>query len=157
MEQHHTPWDGANGLVNPQTGTFYSTAGQYISATDDKGKTFGTVFQGKGTSSAAFGTVAAARTFPQFQGAKCPCLVVSITSDKGKTWTEKLVAQSTDYNSQGTVRLPVRDRVVGGDGDDSIHAFGGGKHDYVDCGPGHDIAFVDRGDDAVNCESVRHD
>ena len=107
MEQHHTPWDGANGLVDPQTGTFYSTAGQYISASDDKGKTFGTVFQGKGTSSAAFGTVAAARTFPQFQGAKCPCLVVSITSDKGKTWTEKLVAQSTDYNSQGTVRYPI--------------------------------------------------
>ena len=38
MEQHHTPWDGANGLVDPQTGTFYSTAGQYICSVGRQGK-----------------------------------------------------------------------------------------------------------------------
>ena len=48
------------------------------------------------------------------------------------------------------------DQVFGGDGDDTIHAFGGGKHDRIDCGPGNDTAFVDRGDSTVNCEAVRH-
>src|SRR5437868_3571138 len=42
LNQEDTPWDGANGIVDPLTGTFYSTAGAYISASDDKGKTFGT-------------------------------------------------------------------------------------------------------------------
>src|SRR5881396_165204 len=40
---------GANEFVDPQTGSFYSTAGAYISASEDKGKTFGTVYEGKGT------------------------------------------------------------------------------------------------------------
>jgi hypothetical protein len=107
MEQQDTPWDGANGFADPQTGTFYSTAGAYISASDDAGKTFGPVFAGRGTASAAFGSVVSARTVQQFQGAKCPCLVWSVTTDKGKTWTEKLVAEAADYNAQGTVRYPV--------------------------------------------------
>src|SRR5262245_2862125 len=61
MNQEDTPWDGANGIVDPMTGTFYSTAGAYVSASDDKGKTFGTVYEGRGTASAAFGTIVAAR------------------------------------------------------------------------------------------------
>ena len=61
MNQEDTPWDGTNGVVDPITGTFYSTAGAYISASEDKGKTFGTVYESKGTISAAFGTVVAAR------------------------------------------------------------------------------------------------
>ncbi len=107
MEQHNTPWDGANGFVDPQTGTMYSMAGAYMAATDDKGKSFGTVYQGKGTSSAAFGNVVAARTVQQMEGANCPCLVVSVTSDKGKTWKEHLVAQKLQYSNQGTVRYPI--------------------------------------------------
>jgi len=107
MEQHHTPWDGANGFVDPQTGVFYSTAGAYISATEDKGKTFGIVQPGRGTASAAFGTVVASRNFATREGAKCPCLVMSVTSDKGKTWTESLVAEVNAWNPQGTVRYPV--------------------------------------------------
>ena len=107
MDPHHTPWDGANGIVDPQTGTFYSTAGAYIAASHDKGKTFGTVYPTRGTTSAAFGTIVAARNFPQFEGAQCPCLVLSISADEGKTWTEKLVAQRADYNPQGTVRYPI--------------------------------------------------
>jgi hypothetical protein len=107
MEQHHTPWDGANGFVDPQTNTFYSTAGAYISASDDKGKTFGTVYPGRGTSSAAFGTVVASRNFPTREGSKCPCLVMSVTSDRGKTWSESVVAEAMAWNPQGTVRYPV--------------------------------------------------
>src|SRR5438128_3852895 len=107
MNQEDTPWDGANGVVDPTTGTFYSTAGAYISASDDKGKTFGTVYEGKGTISAAFGTVVAARNVATRDGKKCPCLVFSTTSDKGKTWTESVIAEATEWNSSGTVRYPI--------------------------------------------------
>ena len=107
MEQQDTPWDGANGVVDPVTGTFFSSAGAYLSASDDKGKTFGTVFEGKGTMSAAFGTVVAARVVAERKGSKCPCLVVSTSSDKGKTWNENLVAESDAFNRTGTVRYPV--------------------------------------------------
>src|SRR5687768_3303389 len=48
MEPHHTPWDGANGVVDPQTNTFYSAVGGYISASVDRGKTFGAVYQSRG-------------------------------------------------------------------------------------------------------------
>jgi len=107
MNQEDTPWDGANGIVDPITGTFYSTAGAYISATDDKGKTFGTVYEGRGTASAAFGTVVASRNFATREGEKCPCLVMSITTDKGRTWTESVIARATAWNPSGTIRYPV--------------------------------------------------
>jgi hypothetical protein len=107
MNQEDTPWDGANGVVDPVTGTFYSTAGAYISASDDKGKTFGTVYEGKGTISATFGTVVAARNVATREGRKCPCLVFSTTSDKGKAWQESVLAEAADWNSTGTVRYPV--------------------------------------------------
>jgi BNR/Asp-box repeat len=107
MEPHHTPWDGANGVVDPQTSTFYSAVGGYIAASADRGKTFGTVYQSRGTVSAAHGTLVAARTVQQFQGAQCPCLVANISSDGGQTWVESLVAQRTDYNPSGTVRYPI--------------------------------------------------
>ena len=107
MEPHHTPWDGANGVVDPQTGTFYSMTGGYIAASTDKGKTFGTVYANRGTISAAHGTLVGARTVQQFAGGDCPCLVSYSSSDNGKTWTESLVAQKADYNTQGTVRYPI--------------------------------------------------
>jgi hypothetical protein len=107
MAQHHTPWDGANGVVDPQTGTFYSAVGGFISASRDKGKTFGTVYASRGTVSSAYGTLVAARTYQQFTGAQCPCLVTSTSGDDGKTWSESLVAQKNDYNPQGTVRYPI--------------------------------------------------
>ena len=107
MEQQDTPWDGANGIVDPATGTFYSSAGAYLSASEDKGKSFGMVYEGRGTPSAAFGTVVAARTVLDRQGAKCPCLVVSTTVDKGKTWNESVVAEANAWNRTGTIRYPV--------------------------------------------------
>jgi len=107
LKQEDTPWDGANGFADPQTGTFYSTAGAYISASDDKAKSFGTVYQGKGTASAAFGQVVAARSVASWPNAQCPCLVASTTPDKGKTWTEKLVSDASGWNNSGTVRYPI--------------------------------------------------
>ena len=107
MEQQDTPWDGANGIVDPQTGVFYSSAGQYLSASDDKGKTFGTVYTGRGTVSAAFGTVVAARNVATRPAATCPCLVLSTSTDRGQNWTEHLVAEADAWNNTGTVRYPV--------------------------------------------------
>lgn len=107
MEQQDTPWDGANGVADPVTGTFYSSAGAYLSASEDKAKSFGAVFQGRGTPSAAFGTVVAARTVMERADAKCPCLVLSMTSDKGKTWSESLIAEANEWNRTGTVRYPI--------------------------------------------------
>jgi hypothetical protein len=107
MNQENTPWDGANGVVDPVTGTFYSTAGAYISASEDRGKTFGTVYEGKGTISAAFGNVVAARNVATREGKKCPCLVFSMSSDKGKSWQESVLAETADWNSTGTVRYPI--------------------------------------------------
>lgn len=46
------------------------------------------------------------------------------------------------------------DSLFGGDGDDTISARDG-KRDRIDCGPGRDIATVDRIDLRVNCETVR--
>jgi Ca2+-binding RTX toxin-like protein len=48
------------------------------------------------------------------------------------------------------------DVVHAGAGNDSIHAFGGGHHDYVDCGPGKDTAYVDKGERTRRCERVKH-
>jgi hypothetical protein len=107
MEPHHTPWDGANGVVDPHSNTFYSAVGGYISASVDRGKTFGTVYQSRGTVSAAHGSLVAARTVQQFQGAQCPCLIANISSNGGQTWVESLVAQRTDFNPSGTVRYPI--------------------------------------------------
>ena len=107
MEPQHTPWDGANGVVDPQTGTFFSAVGGYLSASVDRGKTFGTVYQSRGTLSAAHGTLVAARTVQQHQGATCPCLIANLSSDGGQTWTERLVAQRSDYNPVGTIRYPI--------------------------------------------------
>jgi hypothetical protein len=123
MEQQDTPWDGANGVVDAVTGTFYSSAGSYLSASDDRGKSFGTVYQGKGTPSAAFGNVAAAHTVTDRPGAKCPCLVLSTTSDKGKTWNESLVAEADAWNRTGTVRYPVAAASPAHAGDYAVAVF----------------------------------
>ena len=102
-----TPWDGAGGVVDPQTGTFYTATGRYIAATDDKGESFGTVYASRGTASAAFGTLIAANTVQERADAKCPCLVLSTSTGKGKSWTDHLVAQADQYNATGQVRYPI--------------------------------------------------
>jgi hypothetical protein len=101
------PSDGANGIVDPQTGTFYSATSRFISASHDKGKTFGTAYASYGTASAAFGTLVAAVSERNFEGGKCPCLVVSISRDEGKTWSRNIVAQAGEWDPTGTVRYPI--------------------------------------------------
>lgn len=111
MKLEDTPWDGANGTVDPVTGTFYSTAGAVVSTSDDKGKTFGMVYAtGGGTLTAAFGIAATAHTVTDattFPGAKCPCLAFGLSTDKAQTWKQILVAEAGQYNRTGTVRYPI--------------------------------------------------
>jgi NitT/TauT family transport system substrate-binding protein len=49
--------------------------------------------------------------------------------------------------------------VSGGPGNDTIVANDGRKHverNVIDCGPGHDVAYVHKGDKLKNCEVVKH-
>jgi hypothetical protein len=118
MEPKDTPWDGANGFADPETGTFYSTAGAYVVASSDRGATFGTVYSPildgwprdrAGAMTAAFGILAApfvaSRT--PVAGSTCPCLALATSSDQDRTFTTHLVAQAKDFNGQGTVRYPI--------------------------------------------------
>jgi len=41
------------------------------------------------------------------EGGKCPCLVASLTDDKGKNWRETVLAEAGGWNNTGTVRYPV--------------------------------------------------
>ena len=45
------------------------------------------------------------------------------------------------------------DRLFGGTGADVLRARDGGR-DIVDCGPGEDLAIVDRQDTARDCETI---
>jgi hypothetical protein len=115
-----TPWDGANGLVDPKTGAFFTIAGGAFAVSQDQAKTFGQVYQptlptgwerqGNGTMSVSHGVLVApffARTTP-VAGAKCPCLAVGTSADYGKTPLKvTLVAPADGINTQGTVRYPV--------------------------------------------------
>lgn len=107
MQQHHTPWDGPNGFVDTSTGRFFLTVGRYITASGDIGKTFGTVYEGKGTTAAAFGNLIAARTVNEQSGFNCPCLVAATSSDGGVSWSDKVLAQANEYNREGTIRYPI--------------------------------------------------
>ncbi|MEI2701345.1 MAG: calcium-binding protein [Baekduia sp.] len=49
-----------------------------------------------------------------------------------------------------------RDVVFGGAGPDVVHSEADGAVDVVDCGPGKDVAHVDRIDRVRGCESVRY-
>ena len=47
----------------------------------------------------------------------------------------------------------IRDRILGGPGNDTIRSVGGGT-DVVDCGPGRDRIEKDSRDRTRNCEVV---
>ena len=123
MEQHHTPWDGPNGFVDPGTGRLFVTVGRYITSSEDRGKTFGTVYEGKGTTSAAFGKLIAARTEAEIAGYTCPCLVASISKDHGVTWTDRVLAQANEYSREGTVRYPIPAASPAHDGHYAVVAY----------------------------------
>jgi hypothetical protein len=106
-----TPWDGSNNNVDQSTGTLYSTAGAVVTTSDDHGQTFGTVYaSGGGSLTTAFGIAATAHVVTDtttFPGAKCPCLAFAVSTDKGQTWKQNLVAESGQFNRTGTVRYPI--------------------------------------------------
>lgn len=112
-----TPWDGARGVVDSKTGTVYSSAQGYVAASEDQAKTFGTVYRpaaskewpGRGADFAAGHSVLAAVYFASatpVDAKKCPCLVFASSSDKGATFTYRLVADSTEVNPNGRVGYP---------------------------------------------------
>jgi Ca2+-binding RTX toxin-like protein len=43
----------------------------------------------------------------------------------------------------------------GGPDNDLINAATNKRSDFIDCGPGSDVAIIDANDQTVNCESVR--
>ena len=112
-----TPWDGASGIADPQTGTMYSTAGLYVAASHDHGKTFGTVYspneagwarQSGGSFAAAFGKIATAtfvKSTPTADAA-CPCLAFAESSSEGASWTFHLVTGAIDVSPTGRPHYP---------------------------------------------------
>ncbi|HEX3592205.1 MAG TPA: sialidase family protein [Pseudonocardiaceae bacterium] len=119
-----TPWDGANGFVDQQTGTVYTEStsnGSYIVGSNDHGATFGTVHQPSvpgwvapthqavGTPSSAFGVLAvpvAASATPD-PSRTCPCLSLWTSTDEGTSYTAHFVAPASDFDATGTVRFPI--------------------------------------------------
>lgn len=111
-----TPWDGSNGLVDPQSLTFYSTSGAYVSASTNEAQTFDTVYEltsaslpgwtvtRVGVMNAAFGVLGApfVATASPVEGSLCPCLGYATSTDHGKTWTAQLVAEADQFNNTVT-------------------------------------------------------
>lgn len=66
------------------------------------------------------------------------------------------IGDDTIHGGAGDDRLTGgkgRDTILGGPGDDAIHARDG-ERDVIDCGPGEDVAYVDRKDVVQGCERV---
>lgn len=110
-DQWHTPWDGAMGVVAPRSGTFYSNAGNYLAASEDGAQTFGPVYRvevpgwtfSRGKIDASGDKLVVpiiASSTPL--GATCPCLGVATSTDKGATWTAKLIAEAGEFDPSGT-------------------------------------------------------
>ena len=116
-EPQDTPWDGAKGFVDSSNGTFYSSAQGYVAASDDQGRSFGTVYRpaasrewpGRGADFAAAHGVLGALYFSSatpVKGRKCPCLVFASSTDKGAHFSWSLVADATEVSSNGRPRYP---------------------------------------------------
>jgi hypothetical protein len=117
-DQWHTPWDNAMGVAAPRSDIFYSMAGGYLVASEDRAQTFGTVHRvdvpgwtfSRGKIDASGDMLLApiiASSTPV--GATCPCLAVATSTDKGATWTAQLLAEASEFNSSGsgdTARYP---------------------------------------------------
>jgi Ca2+-binding RTX toxin-like protein len=72
---------------------------------------------------------------------------------EGGEGDDSLSGQDGDDSIFGEVG---RDTMRGGDGNDFVDAIDGTSGDQADCGPGSaDIAQVDIGDEAINCETRR--
>jgi len=113
-----SPWDGARGTVDAETGVFYSSAQGYVAASEDQGASFGTIHRrpsnneewpGRGADFAASNGVLAAvyiASAAPVEGKTCPCLVFASSTDKGATFTYHLIADNTEFNREGRVGYP---------------------------------------------------
>jgi hypothetical protein len=111
-----TPWDGSNGFADPNTPSFYTTSGAYVTVTNDHANSFGTVYEltsqslpgwtvsTVGVMNAVSGILGAPFTASRspVPGAVCPCLGYATSADYGKTWSAHLVAQAAQFNSTTT-------------------------------------------------------
>jgi hypothetical protein len=110
-DQWHTPWDGAMGVAAPGTRTFYSNAGLYLVASQDRARTFGTVYRvevpgwtfsrGKIDASGNRLVVPIIASSTPLDAA-CPCLGVATSTDRGATWTPRLIAEAGEFDPSGT-------------------------------------------------------
>ena len=120
----NSPWDGPDIYLDDATGTIYAkaTGGQtdidtgtpgkyrsesYLTASADGGKSFGTIYSfdsleypqsSSGAIAAGHGVVAvmyAARTVPASERATCPCQVLGISRDQGKTFSYHVMKNVT--------------------------------------------------------------
>lgn len=107
----HTPWDNAMGIAAPMSTTFYSKAANFLVASDDRAQTFGTVYAitvpGWTFSSGKVDAVGDLLVAPIIASrtpltATCPCLGVATSTNRGATWSARLIAQSSAFNSSGT-------------------------------------------------------
>jgi hypothetical protein len=111
----NAPWDRPFLYIDDSTGVIYGQAGGgetdidtepgryrtqgYITASTDKGKSFGTIYAwdskeypqiGRGRMTAGHGTAALAyiaRAAPAAENATCPCVVFGLSRDRGKSFT----------------------------------------------------------------------
>ena len=115
----NSPWDRPYLFFDDSTGVVYGQAGggetdinqepghfrtqSYLTASTDKGKSFGTIYawdskdypqSGRGHMAAANGVVGvlyAARSAPPAENATCPCMVFGLSKDRGKTFAYQVV------------------------------------------------------------------
>jgi hypothetical protein len=126
----NAPWDRPFLFVDDSTGVIYGQAGGgetdidqatgkyrvqgYITASTDKGKSFGTIYAwdskeypqiGRGHMTAANGVAAViytARTAPASENATCPCVVFGITRNHGRSFDYHVLQQlPVDPRPQG--------------------------------------------------------
>lgn len=115
----NSPWDRPFLYVDAATGVIYAQAGGgetdidtepgrfrtqgYITASTDKGRSFGTIYSwdsteypqiGRGRMTAGHGVAAVAyvaRTAPASENATCPCVVFGVSRDRGRTFSYRVL------------------------------------------------------------------
>lgn len=129
LKSKQVPWDGARGAVDLSSGTIYLSGAfparpggedhsqRFYSASADGGKTFGPI---RAFGSAVWperwdGDIAAAHGnfIVSYIGAsapdamkKCPCAVIAISHDAGRTLVHQLVAEASEFDLDTLVHYP---------------------------------------------------
>ena len=137
----NSPWDRPFLKVDPSTGTVFAQAGggetdadqkpgvyrtqAYITASTDGGRSFGTIYSwdspeypelGRGDFAVSHGTllvVYLARSAPATGGATCPCTVMGLSRDLGKTFQYHVLPDVPAQRAPGPPPTGVRPLVGG--------------------------------------------